>query len=350
MGVSAFLGREKARRMAGFFMGVRDENLALSFEKACRYRSDTYHVVLNMKVNAPAAPSPFDASRAEPRQPEPTALPPAISTPIRADASALHPSTIVTLGSTSSRPGNGYPGLLGALTALRQSTSSSSPQRKAAARARVTQIKQQIEQMQKFAVGLDPQSAKAMAVQIRMLAQQLRAAASELSGADGAAPTMPNPTVVAGQDDSATTTDQADAASASTSDSTPDSTAADASAVAADASATSQQLAQEGSAQSTAQDDAGHAAHGQHVASSPSSNDESAADRGLVQEAASKLKALLALLRSQLRHGRNPDADDADQTLRSIDKMMEAGGSDSATVTAASAAAADTSGGAAQAS
>ncbi|WP_035055809.1 hypothetical protein [Andreprevotia chitinilytica] len=272
-----------------------------------------------------------------------------------AQPSTVQPSVKVTLSPFSSSASTNatsdsdqsplFSQLQGIMRALRQ-MGSGSAQRKAAARARVEQIKKQIESMQKFAVALTPQSAKAMAAQVRMLAQQLKAAAAELSGGGGSAVVVPeisinhaagasdaSPTVSASSDQVATPSAADDAASqAPTANDVPaatDSTKADdAAAVAAAKAAETEATAAAGKAEQQGDDPkAGTDTH-KTQATGTTSSDESRADLATVRAVAEKLKQLLALIRMHLRDGRNADTKAVDRALHDIDEMKpeQAGG------------------------
>lgn len=69
-----------------------------------------------------------------------------------------------------------------AVQTLKAQNSQANEQRKAAARARIDDIKKRIELLKKLAIGLSPKAAKAMLAQIHQLAHELSQAAGELKG------------------------------------------------------------------------------------------------------------------------------------------------------------------------
>lgn len=69
-----------------------------------------------------------------------------------------------------------------AIRTLSAQNAQAGEQRKAAARARIDDIRQRIELLKKLAVGLGPKAAKALLAQIRQLAHELGQAAGELKG------------------------------------------------------------------------------------------------------------------------------------------------------------------------
>ena len=267
---------------------------------------------------------------------------------------------------------------------LLKQMSTSSEHSKAAARQRLQQLKDRIDAMKKFMIGLDPRSAKAMAGIIKMLAQQVKAAAAALGGASSDS-SVSTPTVDASVSsgdsgaasaDSSVSGDDASGDSANAAAATPDtrssvdngSKAASATAkAAADAgvdistpatsqapTATSSNGQPETNAdgtlanqQSKASKDEKHAAAinaatakavGDAQKTQPAGvskprvqvsvkgmqgDAQTKADADLVRKVAAKLKELMALVKMSLRGQPSKDMKDAEGTMRDVDKIVK---------------------------
>lgn len=253
---------------------------------------------------------------------------------------------------------------------LLKQVNKSSEQAKAAARQRLKQLKDQLEAMKKFAVGLSPRAAKAMAGVLKMLAQQIKAAAAVLGGSSGSVST---PNVDTGSASSASAGDSSAASSsaavaASAQDGAGDSASTDADDGSAEAGATAKAAADAGvdtsapaatptqtasAADSSKEDKDGKAdqinaqtAKATLAAANAAAHDaktsigakaaakisadaklntdpQKQADAELVRKTAAKLKELMALVKMSLRGQPSKEMKDTESAVRDIDKMVK---------------------------